>query len=198
MSPPSLSPCNDLQHTLLQVFPELQQLWGKRATTPMSHQPLVALKEMSMGGTNMSHYGPNKTSMEILREQRAKKRQVQNVTLHTCHSASLQPSNFDIYSIISMHLRWFMSITVCFCGRSDLKLLARPIASSSPLALLWMGASAAIPRDTSCPCCSLDFQGSLSSTSSVPVTNFGQWGLLGAGLSLLGTVAFVSSAFWHL
>lgn len=83
MSPPSLNPCNDLQHTLLQAFPELQLLWGKKAITAMSHQPLDAMKGMSMSGTNMSHYGPNATTMEILREQRAKKRQVQNVTLHS-------------------------------------------------------------------------------------------------------------------
>lgn len=84
MSPPSLNPCNGLQHTLLQVFPELQQLWAKRAITPMCHPPQAAMKGMSMGGTSMSHCGPNVTTMEVLREQRAEKRQVQNVTLHSC------------------------------------------------------------------------------------------------------------------
>lgn len=174
MSPPSINPCNDLQHTLPQAFPELQLLWGKRASTPMSHQPLAAMKGTSMSVTNMSHYSPNATTMEILREQRAEKRQVQNVTLHSCHSVSLQPNNFDIYSIICKHLRWFISVTSggFFVADQISIIVAHPIASSYPTALLWMGAIAAILRDASCPCYSLDLQGSLSFTSSVPGTNF--------------------------
>lgn len=173
VSPPSLKPCNDFQHTLLQVFPELQQLWGKRTTTPTSHRPLVAMKRLSMGGTSVSHYGPNATLLEILREQRAEKRQVQNVPPHSCISASLQPFNFGIYSIILKHHRWSISLTsVIFCSRSDFKYCWTPYCSSYPIALLWMGANAAIPRDTSCPCCSLNLQGSLSFTFSVPVSNF--------------------------
>lgn len=133
MSPPFLNLSDDLEHTLLQMFPELQQLWGKRAVTPMSHQPLAAMKGTSMSGTNMSHYGPNATTMEILREWRAEKRQVKDVTLHSCHSASLQPNNFDIYSIISKHLRWFISVTsVFFCGKSDLKYCCTPYWQQFP------------------------------------------------------------------
>lgn len=133
MSPLSLNPCNGLQHTLLQVFPELQQLWAKTAITPMSHQSLVAMKGMSMSGTNMSHYGLNATTMRILMEQRTGKRQVQNVSLHSCHSASLQPNNFDIYSIISRHLRGFISATsVYFVSDQISNVVAHPVASIAP------------------------------------------------------------------
>lgn len=101
---------------------------SSRDTKQLSHRGLTSLwlpwKGQVCVAPTCPAMAPNATTMENLRDQRAKNRQekckiARNVTLHCCHSGPLQPKNLDICFLICKHLRQFISgVTSVFsCGR---------------------------------------------------------------------------------
>lgn len=59
---------------MLHVSSQLQQQRGKTAVTLACHQPSAAVNGTSTRGTDTSRYGLNATTVEIVRDPRAKKK----------------------------------------------------------------------------------------------------------------------------